>query len=310
VSALRALLSDDTAGDPVSGVKWTRRTVRSIAKQLRARFDVSHETVRRLIYALGYRQRSNRKRLTRKQDPRRDRQIRLIKRKRLACMRAGKPVISVDTKHRELVGQFKNIGRTWRQEPLDVLDSDYPSYALGVAIPYGIYDVGLNQGFVVVGKSKQTPEFAVNSITLWWEQVGRIRYPSTCELFIEADGGNPNAANSHRFKFALQQFADRFGLAVTVYHYPTGASKWNPIEHRLFSQISSNWAGKPLTSYETVVNYISTTQTQSGLRCVAVLDERDYSVGIKLTDAQRKSIRLHRHRIHPDRNYTILPHAL
>jgi hypothetical protein len=310
VSALRTLLSDDTAGDPVSGIKWTRRTVRGIAKQLGARFDVSHETVRRLIHALGYRLRSNRKRLTRKQDPRRDRQIRLIKRKRRACVQAGKPVISVDTKHRELVGLFKNTGRTWRREPLDVLDSDYPKDALGMAIPYGIYDVGRNHGYVVVGTSKQTPEFALNSITRWWRQVGRIRYPDADELFIEADGGNPNSARSQRFKFALQQFANRFQISVTVYHYPPGASKWNPIEHRLFAQISRNWAGQPLASYETVVNYIRTTRTDRGLRCTAVLDQRDYSTDIKLTAAQRKSIRLRRHLIHPDLNYTILPRAL
>jgi Rhodopirellula transposase DDE domain len=307
LDALTELLKDETAGDPVSGVKWTRKTVRRLTKELKRTFNVSRETVRRLAISLGYRLRSNRKRLTRKQDPKRDRQMRYIIRRRRAAIRAGKPVISVDTKHRELVGLFKNAGRTWRRTPVDVMDSDYPSDAMGVAIPYGIYDITNNRGYVVVGSSCQTPEFAVNSIRAWWVNEGKHRFPDVESLLIEADGGNPNSYRSSRFKYALQKFADVHRLVVMVCHYPTGASKWNPIEHRLFSQISSNWHGTPLTSFEVVMSFIRTTRTDNGLRCRAERDERIYKTKIPITKEQKDSVKLHPHRIHPEWNYTIRP---
>ena len=279
-----------------------------MARELgRKGFKIGRETVRRLILSLGYRLRSNRKRLTRKQDARRDRQMRYIIRSRRNWLKQGKPVISVDTKHRELVGTFKKTGRTWRLQPIEVMDSDYPSDGKGVAIPYGIYDVANNRGFIVVGISCQTPAFAANSIRTWWIKEGRNKYPDAVELFIEADGGNPNGSRGYLFKYALQGIADEFGLAITVCHYPPGASKWNPIEHKLFSQISSNWAGQPLTSYELVLNYIRTTHTETGLRVRASIDTRKYKIKCKLSKPQKATIKLHPHRIHPELNYTIKP---
>jgi Rhodopirellula transposase DDE domain len=308
IDVLRELLKDETAGDPVKGIKWTRKTVRHIAHELdRKGFKIGRETVRRLILSLGYRLRSNRKRLTRKQDARRDKQMRYIIRARRVRLKQGKPVISVDTKHRELVGNFKKTGRTWRLQPIDVMDSDYPSDGKGVAIPYGIYDVANNQGFVVVGISCQTPEFAANSIRMWWVKEGRDKYPEAVELLIEADGGNPNGSRGFLFKYALQGIANEFGLVITVCHYPPGASKWNPIEHKLFSQISSNWAGQPLTTYQLVLNYIRTTRTQTGLKCRAYIDTRKYQTKLKISKQQKSTIRLSPHRVHPELNYTIKP---
>jgi hypothetical protein len=216
-------------------------------------------------------------------------------------------VISIDTKKRELVGNFKIAGRTWRREALPVLEYDYPSHADGVAIPYGIYDVAANEGFVVIGISHQTPEFAIAALGLWWRKIGRVRYAGRKELLIEADGGNPNSQRSWRWKFGLQQLADEFGLSITVTHLPPGASKWNPVEHRLFSQISGNWAGQPLISYETVLKFIRTTKTEKGLRCSAYLDRTDYQTGLELTPAQKAQINLIPHRVLPEWNYTIKP---
>lgn len=304
------MVRDETAGDPISGVKWTRKTIREITRALwRKRFKVRRETVRRLLHQLGYRLRVNRKRLNRKRDAHRDEQMRYVTRKRKAFERAGKPVISVDSKKRELVGNFKNAGRTWRQAPWDVLESDYPQDAAGVAIPYGIYDVLNNRGFVVVGCSHQTPEFAVHAIRKWWIKEGSIRFAGQHELLIEADGGNPNAYRSWRWKYALQQLADEFGLTLTVTHLPTGASKWNPVEHKLFCFITKNWAGRPLVSYETILKYIRTTKTETGLRCRAYLDKTNYPTGGHLTVDEKAQIRLFPHRVLPKWNYTIKPNA-
>lgn len=264
----------------MTGIKWTRKTLRALAPALRRKgFRVGFVTIRRLLQKLGCAIRVNRKRLTKKQDPERDRQMRYVVRLRRAFLKAGKPVLSLDTKKRELVGNFKNAGGTWRRTALPVLEYDYPSEADGVAIPYGIYDLAANTGFVVVGTSHQTPEFAVAALRLWWRKVGQATYADRRELLLEADGGNPNASRSWRWKFALQQLADEFGLTITVTHFPTGASKWNPVEHRLFSQISANWAGQPLVSYETVLKFIRTTKTDMGLRCCAYLDKTDYETG-------------------------------
>lgn len=227
------MLQDDTAGDPVRAIKWTRKTLRKVAEQLRRQgFTVSYKTVHRLMHVLGYKQRVNRKRLSRRKPPaaggkdvNRDRQMRYIFRRRRQSRNTGIPVISVDCKHRELIGDFKKDGRTWRLQPLDVLDSDYPSDAEGVAIPYGVYDIAHNEGFVVVGTSAQTPEFAVNAIKCWWYKRGRVLNPNQTHIQIEADGGNPNSSKSWRFKYALQQFANDAHLTLIVTHYPTGASK-------------------------------------------------------------------------------------
>lgn len=271
-------------------------------------FKVSFVTIRRLLRKLKYAIRVNRKRLTKKQDPERDRQMHYIARVRRRFLKAGKPVISVDTKKRELIGNFKNAGGTWRRKAREVLAYDYPSDASGVAIPFGIYDVGRNEGFVVVGTSHQTPEFAVATIRRWWWQVGQIPYPDADELLIECDCGNPNSNRCWRWKYGLQQLADESGLTITVTHFPTGASKWNPIEHHLFSQISDNWAGEPLVSYEKVLKFIRTTKTETGLRCKAYLDMTFYKTKLQVTPEQKAQINLFPHRVLPKVNYTIRPH--
>jgi hypothetical protein len=238
---LKELLQDAMAGDPITGIKWARKTLRAIERALHRRgFKVSFVTIRRLLGEPGYAVRVNRKRLTKKQDPERDRQMHYSARVCRRFLKAGKPMISVDTKKRELVGNFKHAGGTWRQAPRDVLEYDYPSDAIGVAIPFGIYDVARNEGFVVVGTSHQTPEFAVASIRRWWLRVGRRHYPDQPELLLQCDGGNPNGIRCWRWQHGLQQMADEFGLTITVTHLPRGASKWNPIEHRLLNKLMFN----------------------------------------------------------------------
>lgn len=307
---LDELLRDATAGDPISGIKWTRKTLRDLSRELGRRgHQVSPETVRRLLRQRRYVLRTNRKRLTKEQDPERDRQMRYVARKRREFLKAGDPVISVDAKKRELIGNFRQAGRTWRREPLDVLEFDYPNAADGLAIPYGIYDVGRDRGFVVVGVSHQTPEFVIAAIRCWWLHEGRRAYPGQRRLLIEADCGGGNGNRCWLWKFGLQRLADEFDLRVTVTHLPTGASKWNPIEHRMFCFISQNWAGQPLVNYETALKFIRTTKTESGLRCRARLDSSYYATGVKITGEQKAQISLTPHRVLPKWNYTIEPHA-
>jgi hypothetical protein len=234
--------------------------------------------------------------------------MRYLIRKRRAYQKAGFAVLSVDAKQRELIGLFKNPGQTWRQSAIDVLESDYPSEADGVAIPYGIYDVARNEGVVVVGTSHQTPEFAVVALRLWWIKVGQRHYGDTRRLLIEADCGGGNGYRCWLWKWGLQQLADEFGLTILVTHLPTSASKWNPVEHKLFCHIQSNWAGQPLVSYETVLKFIRTTRTTTGLRCRAYLDKTDYQTGLKITEAQKAQINLMPGRVLPRWNYTIRPH--
>jgi Rhodopirellula transposase DDE domain len=304
------LLQDATAGDPITGLKWTRKTLRALARTLRSKgFKIGFVTLRRLLQEQDYAIRVNRKRLTKKQAPQRDRQMRYLLRLRRRFVKAGQPVISVDTKKRELVGNFKNAGGTWRRKARAVLEYDFPSDAEGMAIPFGIYDVVRNEGFVVVGTSHQTPEFAVAAIRRWWVQAGQMYYPDPQELLIEADCGNPNGNRCWRWKHELQQLADEVGLTLTVTHLPTGASKWNPSEHRLFSQISRNWAGEPLVSYETILKFIRTTRTESGLRCKAYLDKTIYETKLQLTPEQKERINMVPRRVLPKYNYTIKPHV-
>jgi hypothetical protein len=302
------LVRDATAGDPVKGLKWTKKTSRKLSRVLKRRgYRVGPDTVRRLLRQRKYVLRANRKRLNRKRDPDRDRQMRYLARWRRAYQKAGFPVISVDTKQRELIGNFKNPGRTWRQTRLDVLESDYPSEAEGVAIRYGIYDLTRDEGFVVVGTSHQTPQFAVAAIRLWWIKVGRRVYPGKKHLLIEADCGGANGNRCWLWKYGLQQLADEFGLTIIVTHLPTNASKWNPIEHKLFCHIEQNWAGQPLIRYETVLKFIRTTRTETGLRCQAYLDTTEYETGLKITGEQKAQINLTLHRVLPRWNYTIEP---
>ena len=220
----------------------------------------------------------------------------------------GLPVISVDTKKKELVGNFKNPGRTWRRRSRNVLDHDYPSWASGQAIPVGIYDVGVNNGYVVVGTSHDTAAFITAAIHRWWRVVGRRRYPSARRLLVEMDGGGANDPRKWLWKVALQKLADQTGRILVITHYPPGASKWNPIEHRMFSAISGNWEGEPLVNYETIVKYIRTTRTETGFRCRACLDRKDYPARQRASPRDKARVRLKPHRVLPKWNYTIWPH--
>ena len=289
-------------------MKWTRKTLAALTSQLQKKFQVGHSTVARLLELKGYALRGNRKRLSPRHDSQRDRQFRYIARLRRKFEKANLPRISVDTKKKELIGTFKNAGRTWRHEPLDVFETDFPQDAKGKAIPYGMYDLGRNEGYVVVGTSHETPAFAVAAIRSWWLEVGRHQYQGKHELLIQADSGGANGNHCWLWKWGLQQLADEFDLTITVTHYPTGTSKWNLIEHRLFCHISSNWAGQPLISFETVLKFIRTTTTETGLRCRARLDRIKYKTGVKITREQKQQINLELQRTLPQYNYTIRPH--
>jgi hypothetical protein len=302
-------MEHDTAGDPVTGIKWTRRTTEKIAAELRAGgIDVCPNTVASLLKQLGFRLRVNHKKLTRRADSNRDAQFAYITAQRETFTAHGWPIISVDAKHRELVGTFRNPGTTWSREPVPVNAYDFRSEADGIAIPYGVYDLCANRGFLFIGTSHNTPRFAADNIGKWWVHDGRRRYPDITQLLILADSGGSNGTRARAWKHALQQrLCDRHGLTVTVCHYPTGASKWNPVEHRLFSEISKNWAGQPLDSYETILNYARTTTTTTGLQVKAYLAPTDYPTGTKLSDEAMDQLQVQPHATQPIRNYTISP---
>jgi hypothetical protein len=307
-NAIEKIMGESTAGDPMSPLRWTHKSTRSIAEELnRQGHTVSHATVGRKLHELDYSMQSNRKDKEGLSPPERDRQFRYISDQVRKCVSREEPVISVDSKKKEKVGEFKNPGKTWRPQgqPKKVLSKDFPNLATGTAIPYGAYDPERNEGFVNVGVSNETAEFAVQSIRRWWKLVGRHHYPNAQRLLICADGGGSNGSRRRGWKYYLQEFADEFGLSVTVCHYPPGTSKWNKIEHRMFSFISMNWQGEPLVSYETVLNLISGTKTNTGLRIKARLDARHYETGVEISDAQMQSINLKPHKIHPNWNYTI-----
>ena len=305
---LNELLADATAGDPMGHLRWTHKTTRKLALELRRRgFCVGHVTVGRLLREQRYSLRANSKRLAGKQHPDRDRQFRLLARRRRQFLKSGWPVISVATKKKELIGNFKNAGRTWRRLRRDVQDHDFPSLATGRAIPYGIYDEGRNAGYVVVGTTHDTAAFAIASIRSWWLKVGRHSYPAAPRLMIEADGGGSNGSRNWGWKVGLQQLANEFRLTITVGHYPPGASKWNPIEHRMFGLISENWAGEPLVSYELVLKHIRSTRSNTGFHCRACSDRTHYATKVKVTREEQTGLRLTRHRILPKWNYTIRP---
>ena len=302
-------MQDATVGDPISGLKWTRKTTRNLAKELKRKgFQVGHSTIPRLVKKLRYTLRSNQKRLSRKQDERRDQQMRHLIRVRKWFLKRKLPVLSIDCKKKELIGLFRNLGRTWRQQPLQVLETDFPSDAKGKAVPYGIYDVLHNDGYMVVGVSHETAEFAGAAIRHWWLEVGRGRYKACRQLLLQADAGGANACDSWLWKAALQTLADQLGISITVTHYPTGASKWNLIEHRMFCVISQHWAGQPLDSYETMLKFIRTSTTQTGFRCLAYFDRRKYQAKLKLSPDQKANLNLHYYRLFPQWNYTIQPH--
>jgi hypothetical protein len=310
IAAIERLLKDDTAGDPMGGLRWTRKTTEKISGELAsASIEVSPNTVGRLLCQLGYALRVNhKKRAVDARHPDRNQQFEYVLDLRQAFKRRGLPVISMDTKKKELVGHFKNAGSTWRKTPDIVNDHDFRSDANGIAIPYGIYDEKHNHGYVVIGTSHETPAFAADAISRWWVQDGRSRYPEARKLLILADGGGANGARKNAWKCELQaKVCDAHRLAVTVCHYPPGASKWNPIEHRLFSEISKNWAGKPLDSHETMLKYIRTTKTRTGLRVRATLSKRNYETRVTPTRDQVARLNLRRHNSLPNWNYTLSP---
>ncbi len=309
LAALEALLEETTAGDPMALLRWTSKSLRALAEQLqRQGHPVSHGTVRRLLHGLHYSLRGNVKALGGQPDPRRDAQFCYIHDKAKEFVEAQLPVISVDAKKKELVGEFANRGRQWRQEDRLVNAYDFPSLAEGPAFPYGIYDEEHNEGFVNVGMDHDTAAFAVASIGRWWSWLGREHYPEARKLLITADSGGSNGNRPRLWKTSLQRFADSQRLDVTVCHYPRGTSKWNKVEHRLFSFISMNWRGEPLTSYETVIELISHTTTRKGLQVFARLDEGSYPTKIKVTDKEMAQVQLERHALHPNWNYTIRYH--
>ena len=297
----------------MTGLKWTRRTTEKIAKELKNHQDihVSANTVGRLLTEMDFSLRVNHKKLSsgsQADRSERDEQFNYIAKVKEEFVGSGHPVVSVDTKKKEMVGNFKNAGTSWTKEPILVKDHDFRSEAVGMAVPYSLYDVQLNRGSVFVGMSSDTAEFAVDSIERWWSSEGINSYPSADHLLILADGGGSNAVRNRAWKFNLQEkLCDRHNIAVTVCHYPTGASKWNPVEHRLLSEISKNWAGRPLDSYKTIINYIRTTKTTTGLTVNARLVKKTYKTGIKILDEEMASLSLHPHDTQPKRNYTLRP---
>jgi hypothetical protein len=303
------LLEHDTAGDPITGLRWTRKTPEKIAELLQQTgVPVSANTVARLLHAMDYSLRVNRKQLATASSPDRDQQFDYISSLRDRFQRQGLPIISVDTKKRELVGNFRNRGATWDRSPRLVNDHDFRSDSIGVAIPYGIYDLLANRGAVFVGISHDTPCFAAHSIAEWWRREGADRYARARRLLVLADNGGSNGRRCWAWKTNLQfQLCNRFDLAVTVAHYPTGTSKWNPVEHRLFSEISKNWAGEPLDSHQKILNFLRTTKTQTGLAVTAYLDRAQYETGTAVDPSLIRQLRITPHKTLPTLNYTLAP---
>jgi hypothetical protein len=302
---LKQCVDPETAGNPCSDEKGVRSRLRALSKQLDRR--ACPTTIGRLLRAQKYGLRSHRKVLhTGKQHAERDRQFRYIAEQRKDFRQSGDPRISVDTKKKELIGPFKNPGQAWRQEADKVNDHDFPKDAKGRATPYGIYDPERNAGHVCVTTSRDTPDLAVDSIQDWWGR-NHPHYPNGQRLLIEADSGGSNGARSRQYKKRLQEFADESGLAVTVCHYPPGTSKWNPIEHRLFSQIAATWAGYVLSTLQILLGFIRRTTTATGLRVTATHLDRTYPSGVKVSKAEFNAIALTRHEVCPQWNYTIRP---
>ena len=309
---LGKILEETTAGDPMSALRWTNKSTQGIAEELtRQGHPVSDKTVARCLRQMGYSMQLNQKTREGPQHRLRDLQFRYINRQVESFRRGGDPVLSVDAKKKELVGPFKNKGRTWRPkgDPHRVNVHDFPSLAEGKAIPYGTYEIGEDRAVVNVGITHDTAEFAVESIRRWWKLSGRKRPRLAKRILICGDAGGSNSNRSRAWKLHLQELVDELGIAITVCHYPPGTSKWNKIEHRLFSFISLTWKGQPLVNYETVVNLIGATTTKSGLRVKAVLDTNEYETGLKVTKSQMETLRIRPHQTHPDWNYTLQPRA-
>ncbi|MCL4796835.1 MAG: ISAzo13 family transposase [Bryobacteraceae bacterium] len=307
---LETLLESTTRGDPEAPLRWTCKSVRQLTAELkRMKHQVSHQVVADLLHALGYSLQANRKTKEGANHPDRNAQFEHLNGKVKWAMQRRQPVISVDTKKKELIGDFKNNGREWRPQgqPERVRVHDFVDPELGRATPYGVYDMGRNSGWVSVGMDHDTAEFAVATIHRWWRSMGQPAYPEAKRLLITADGGGSNGSRLRLWKVELQKLADETGLRIAVCHFPPGTSKWNKIEHRLFSFISQNWRGQPLRSFETIVSLIAATTTANGLTVRAELDSQSYQAGIKVTDEALAQVNLLRDKFHGDWNYEIRP---
>ena len=302
------ILEENTAGDPMSKLKWTNKSTYSITNELKNKGqDISEDTTGRVIKNLGYSLQANIKSKEIGSSEERDSQFRYINEQVKIFANKNIPIISVDAKKKELVGDFKNNGRRWMKKGKAEIVNVYDFWFLarGKAIPYGIYDLNTNKGFVNVGIDHNTSEFAVESIRQWWNNIGKKNYPDTKELLICADGGGSNASRSRLWKFYLQKFANKTGLKITVCHFPPGTSKWNKIEHKMFSFISMNWRGKPLINYEVIINLIEGTKNKKGLKIKAKIDRRTYELGKKILEKDFKKINLEEHKINSKWNYTL-----
>jgi hypothetical protein len=307
---LERLVNPTTRGHPQSPLRWTCKSTRNLSAELSSMsHEVSQQKVGELLASLGYSLQGARKTREGTQHPDRNAQFEYINRQVEAFQRRGQPVVSVDAKKKELVGDYKNGGREWHRKgaPPNVRVHDFIDKRLGKAIPYGVYDLRRNEGWVSVGIDHDTAEFAVESLRRWWRRMGRTVYPAASELLVTADGGGSNASRSRLWKRELQQFATESRLELTVSHYPPGTSKWNRIEHRLFCHITTNWRGRPLESLETVVSLIGSTKTRTGLRIRAGVDSNTYETGLQVTDTELAGLHLTPHTFHPEWNYTLKP---
>jgi hypothetical protein len=309
---LEALVDPVTRGDPMSPLRWTCKSTRELENELRSKgYSASHTVVAELLDKMGYSLQANVKTIEGASHPDRDDQFRYLNKLVASYLRRELPVISVDTKKKELVGSYKNAGKTWRPKgtPEPVKVHDFIDKKVGKAVPYGVYDIGKDQGWVNLGSDADTASFAVESIRGWWRSIGRRMYPEATGILITADSGGSNGYRTRLWKLELQRLADEIGRDITVCHFPPGTSKWNKIEHRLFSHISMNWRGQPLISHEVVVSLIGATKTRNGLRVRARLDQKSYPREVKVTDDEMAKVRMRPHKFHGEWNYTIKKNA-
>lgn len=310
VAALEKLITSSTRGDPMSPLRWTCKSTRILANELRRqKFAVSSTKVGQILKSLGYSLQGNRKTIEGKQHPDRNAQFEFIAKRIAANSRARQPSVSVDTKKKEVLGNLKNSGTSYRKHktPLEVATHDFPSKELGKAVPYGVYDIDLNEAGVTVGISGDTAEFAVAAIGRWWDRLGKGRYPKAKRLLVTADSGGSNSPRTRLWRVELQKLANRTGLTIELCHYPPGTSKWNKIEHKLFCHITRNWRGVPLESFEIIVNLISGTKTETGLEVHAWLDSKTYETKRVVTDEELDEVNIIRNKFHGDWNYKIRP---
>jgi transposase len=307
---LEKLLAPSILGDPQSPLKWTSKSTRHLAAELQKKgHDVSHDTVNRLLHEMDYSLQANYKTKEGADHPDRNAQFEHINRKVIAFQKRRQPVISVDAKKKELIGDFKQPGRQWgpKRNPRQVRSHDFEDRKLGKGIPYGVYDLTCNEGWVSVGIDHDTAQFAVETIRRWWREMGRVASPKATELLVTADSGGSNSSRSRLWKIELQALADEIGLKISVCHFPPGTSKWNKIEHRMFCHITKNWSGEPLISRAVIVNLIGNTKTETGLRIKAKLDRKSYPKGIKVTDKELAMVNLKKDKFHGEWNYSVTP---